>query len=118
MFSFVIIFSIIAAISIYSLIKERVSQNMSISIQHNQPGNVISSQYIPCPKCGGTNAEKIDYSWWGGFIGPRLVHEVRCKNCGKAYNGKTGGSVTRNVVIYTLIFTILVVLLIALKYIF
>ena len=36
-------------------------------------------QFKPCPQCGSSDIHKVEYSWWGGLIGPALVHQVRCK---------------------------------------
>ena len=67
------------------------------------------SGYAPCPKCGGTDAKKSGYTWWGGFLGPSMLNHVKCNTCGTAYNGRTGKSNTTNIVIYqgiTLIITL------------
>ena len=39
-------------------------------------------EYKPCPRCGSSDIHKVEYSWWGGVVGPALVHQVRCKKCG------------------------------------
>jgi predicted nucleic-acid-binding Zn-ribbon protein len=75
-------------------------------------------RYAPCPKCGGTEAEKMSFTWWGGIIGPKILTHVKCKNCQSGYNGKTGKDNTTNIIIYTIvvgviIFLILFVFLIA-----
>jgi transposase-like protein len=61
-------------------------------------------EYKPCPKCSSSQVEKVGFTWWGGMLGPRLLTHVKCKDCGTAFNGKTGGSntgaiITNNVVI-------------------
>ena len=56
--------------------------------------------FAPCPKCGGLNASKVNYTWWGGFLGPRLLHHVQCTSCGTAYNSKSGKSNTTAIIIY------------------
>jgi uncharacterized Zn finger protein len=55
-----------------------------------------------CPHCGESDAEPIKFTWWGGLIGPKLFHHVRCLQCGKTYNAKTGKSNTVAIIIYTL----------------
>jgi predicted nucleic-acid-binding Zn-ribbon protein len=58
------------------------------------------TQYAPCPSCGQNNAQKVNFTWWGGALGPRLFTHVKCQNCGTEYNGKTGKSNTNNIIIY------------------
>lgn len=50
------------------------------------------SKYQPCPECGARGARRVPWTFWGSHIGPRLFHHVRCRECGYAYNGMTGGS--------------------------
>lgn len=33
---------------------------------------------------------RLHWTWWGGFLGPRLLSHVRCLACGAKYNGRTG----------------------------
>jgi len=61
------------------------------------------AKFEECPKCGGTDAEQMKFTWWGGLLGPKLFTHVKCPDCGCTYNGKTGASNTRNIVIYTLV---------------
>lgn len=63
--------------------------------------------YAPCPQCGGTNAEKIRFTWWGGLLGPKILKHVKCAGCGKAYNGKTGRDNTTGIVIYSVVVGVL-----------
>jgi len=56
-----------------------------------------------CPKCGNTSASKVGFNWWGGALGPRLFHVVRCDSCRAQYNGKTGGSLTTTIIVYQLV---------------
>ena len=49
-------------------------------------------QWVPCPKCGATNAKRVKSTFWGASIGPKLFNHVRCQECRATYNGKTGGS--------------------------
>ena len=67
-----------------------------------------SQQYVPCPKCGSTNVKKVSYTLWGGALGPALFTHVKCQSCGTQYNGKTGQSNQRNIIIYTLVSFLLV----------
>ena len=73
-----------------------------------------TSEVAPCPKCGSTNAKKVSYTWWGGALGPRLLHEVKCLNCGTSYNGSTGKSNVTNIIIYSVAAAIIVLVVLAL----
>ena len=57
-------------------------------------------QYAACPKCGQSNAKKVSYTFWGGALGPSLMTHVKCQSCGTEYNGKTGQSNQKNIIIY------------------
>jgi transposase-like protein len=61
-----------------------------------------TSEYVPCPNCGSTNIKKVNYTWWGGALGPSMFKHVKCQNCKTEYNGKTGQSNKQNIIIYTL----------------
>jgi hypothetical protein len=43
-----------------------------------------------CPNCRSRRSRKVWSTWWGGFFGPIVFGIVRCRQCGKQYNGKTG----------------------------
>ena len=58
------------------------------------------SQFPPCPNCRQAAAEKVNFTWWGGIIGPRLLNHVKCRACGATYNGKTGVDNKKNIAIY------------------
>ncbi|MCX6665465.1 MAG: hypothetical protein NT038_05325 [Euryarchaeota archaeon] len=74
-------------------------------------------EYKPCPKCGSSDLYKVEYSWWGGLVGPALVHQVRCKKCGKIYNGATGTDITKKIIIFIIIANIVFFILLILRYI-
>jgi hypothetical protein len=61
------------------------------------------SEYVPCPRCTRPGPEKVNFTWWGGVLGPRLLKHVKCNGCGLTYNGKSGQSNTTNIVIYSVI---------------
>jgi hypothetical protein len=70
--------------------------------------------YANCPNCGGSNAAKVSFTWWGGALGPALLTHVKCPDCKTAYNGKTGQSNTTAIIIYQVIaFAIVVAIFIA-----
>ncbi len=62
-----------------------------------------TTQYAPCPNCGSTNATRIGFTWWGGALGPALLKLVRCNQCNTQYNGKTGKSSTKGIILYSIV---------------
>ena len=66
------------------------------------------TQYAPCPQCGQSNAKPVNYTWWGGAIGPRMMSHVKCQSCNTQYNGKTGKSNTQSIIIYNLVVFVIV----------
>jgi len=46
--------------------------------------------YEPCPNCDEIDYTKIHFTLWGGFLFTKMLHHVRCNNCGTTYNGQTG----------------------------
>lgn len=81
-------------------------------------GKRTVSDSAPCPKCGGTNADKSGYTWWGGFLGPKLFNHVKCRACGTGYNAKTGKSNTRNIAIYQGIALVVTVVILCLGFLY
>lgn len=61
------------------------------------------SQYVPCPRCQRPDPEKVKFTWWGGLLGPKMLSHVKCRNCGLAYNGKSGQSNTTGIIIYSIV---------------
>jgi hypothetical protein len=60
--------------------------------------------YADCPNCGCPGyAERVSFTWWGGFLGPAMLTYVRCNECGHCYNGKTGNDNTAGIAIYTIV---------------
>jgi hypothetical protein len=72
------------------------------------------SDYVPCPKCSGTAARKVDFTWAGGVLGPALLHHVKCPDCGTEYNGKTGESNTAGMILYSAVFGFILLALVLL----
>ncbi len=67
------------------------------------PPRPPGEEFAPCPKCGGTTAKRINFTWWGGALGPRMFTHVKCLGCGTHYNGKTGRSNNTAIAVYTLV---------------
>jgi len=86
-FGIIIVLVIIIILSIRSIIKEK--QNMELTPNYYSQ-QTVNSEYLPCPRCGSNNLEKVENSWRSGFLGQRLENQVRCKSCGwsnrKIYN--------------------------------
>ncbi|HYQ17483.1 MAG TPA: hypothetical protein VEQ58_17040 [Polyangiaceae bacterium] len=61
-----------------------------------------------CPKCGAASASKVSYNWWGGALGPKLFHVVKCNQCKSQYNGRTGGKLTTVIIVYQLVILVVV----------
>ena len=61
--------------------------------------------YLPCPSCQSTSVDKVGFTWWGGFIGPRMFTHVKCAQCGTAFNGNTGRSNSTAITIYFVVLT-------------
>jgi len=68
-------------------------------------GRPVSSggRFAGCPQCGGTHAKKVSWTWWGGALGPAMLHHVRCLGCGTKYNGNTGKDNTTGIAIYIVV---------------
>ena len=93
--------------------EEAFCSNCGASIQ---AGEVRDS--APCPKCGGTVAARLRFTWWGGFLGPKLFNHAKCCACGTTYNAVTGRSNRRAIVLYqgaALIITLAIIIPVLLK---
>jgi hypothetical protein len=54
-----------------------------------------------CPQCGSKNVRAPTFTWWGGFLGPKLFKHRVCDACRFAFNAKTGRSNKGAVLAYT-----------------
>ncbi|HET7545732.1 MAG TPA: hypothetical protein VFK05_37950 [Polyangiaceae bacterium] len=70
---------------------------------------IEGARYANCPRCGSDRATKVRYNWWGGALGPKLFHVVKCVNCRAQYNGRTGTRLTGVIIVYQAV--VLVVLI-------
>lgn len=57
-----------------------------------------------CPQCGSNAVEPVKYTWWGGWLGPKLFHHTKCLDCNCRFNSKTRKSNTLAIVIYSIVF--------------
>jgi DNA-directed RNA polymerase subunit M/transcription elongation factor TFIIS len=60
-------------------------------------------KYVPCPSCGGRDASRVIWTFWGSFYGPAMFTHVRCPDCGTKYNGRNGRSNLIPAVIFVMI---------------
>jgi hypothetical protein len=73
------------------------------------------ADYVPCPQCGSPHVQQVSFTWWGGVLGPKILHHVRCQNCRNTFNGKTGQPNTVPIIIYSVVvFFIALVLMVLL----
>ena len=56
--------------------------------------------YKPCYHCRKIDYTKVKSAWWGGLLGPQLLHHVQCNICGTTYNGNTGQSNNKAILLY------------------
>lgn len=63
--------------------------------------------WVACPQCGGIAATMPSFTWWGGVIGAKMLTHVICDQCKHAYNGKTGGSNTGMIVVYSAVLAVI-----------
>ena len=67
----------------------------------NPPGPYVpDSELAPCPGCRQVGAKKVNWTLWGGAVGPWMFNHVKCHHCGTTFNGKTGQSNNTAIAIY------------------
>lgn len=67
----------------------------------DDPGQFARGQYATCPYCGNPgHADRVSFTWWGGFLGPAILNHVQCRRCRQAYNGRSGQPNTTGIIIY------------------
>lgn len=54
-----------------------------------------------CPNCGASDADRPNFTWWGGMLGPKLLSHAVCRRCRTGFNAKTGTSNTAAIAIYS-----------------
>ena len=60
-----------------------------------------------CPKCGSKILSKLNFTWWGGMLGPKLFHHTKCEGCNYRFNIKTGKSNTPAIILYSIVLFVL-----------
>lgn len=68
-----------------------------------------TSEFVACPACQSQTAKRLNFTWWGGALGPRLLTHVKCGACGVTYNGKTGRSNNGAIAAYIVIVYVVVI---------
>ncbi len=63
--------------------------------------------FAGCPSCSHAYATKVGFTLWGGVIGPKLLNHVKCNECGTKYNGKSGNSNFVPIVIYSIVVSLI-----------
>lgn len=53
-----------------------------------------------CPRCRGADVSRPSFTWWGGALGPKLLHHAVCRACGFGFNAKTGKSNGTAITVY------------------
>ncbi|MBK7884146.1 MAG: hypothetical protein IPJ81_10395 [Chitinophagaceae bacterium] len=61
------------------------------------------SEETGCPKCSSLLIKPVKYTWWGGVIGPKLLHHTKCEECKYTFNSKTRKSNKNGIIIYSVI---------------
>ncbi len=53
-----------------------------------------------CPFCGSQDWSPVNFTWWGGLLGPKMLHHVKCAQCRRTFNSKTGKSNMTAIILY------------------
>jgi transposase-like protein len=70
--------------------------------------------FVPCPYCGNPHVIRVSCTWWGGVLGPRLFNHVRCSQCRKTFNGKTGKSNAGPITMYSIAMFFIILMILSL----
>jgi len=81
-----------------------------MSMQSNYPRPNLIPDGFQCPSCGLVTGKKINYTWWGGAVGPAVMNLTKCQSCGYLYNRKTGKPAKKAIIMYNVIVGILAVI--------
>jgi C4-type Zn-finger protein len=64
---------------------------------------ITRSEWADCPNCGCSDATRVHWTFWGSWLGPLIINQVRCNECGTNYNGVHGDYNTTRIAIYIVI---------------
>jgi hypothetical protein len=53
-----------------------------------------------CPRCRRAQVTRPSFTWWGGALGPKLLHHAVCRACGFGFNARTGRSNGSAITVY------------------
>jgi predicted Zn-ribbon and HTH transcriptional regulator len=59
-----------------------------------------------CPKCASDSIAAVKWTWWGGLIGPKILHHHKCASCNFTFNNKTKKSNTTPIIVYFIVISI------------
>ena len=80
----------------------------------SRESRVESVASAACPKCRCDEAPKRpSFTWWGGALGPKLLHHAVCSNCGTGFNAKTGKPNLGPILLYSVVMAAIVISLYA-----
>jgi len=68
-----------------------------------------------CPRCGGPSTYQPSYTFWGGWLGPKMLNHTICNQCGFGFNAKTGKDNTPAIAIYLGVVVVIVLMLVVLR---
>jgi hypothetical protein len=62
---------------------------------------VKAEQTLPCPYCSHAGATTVKFTPWGGVVGPLVLSLVKCDQCDRQFNGRSGRKVEKAIRVYT-----------------
>jgi hypothetical protein len=51
----------------------------------------------------------VNFTWWGGALGPRMLDHHKCRACAYTFNGRTGQPNTSAIATYSVIAAVIAV---------
>ena len=70
---------------------------------YRPPDAAAPDRAVACPSCGKTGSTRVTFTWWGGFLGPRVFSAVACLSCQTQYNSRTGRPLTQAIVLWNVV---------------
>ena len=53
----------------------------------------MATTYVAMPEMRRGDPEKVNFTWWGGVLGPKLLTHVKCEACGINITEKRGRTI-------------------------